>query len=113
MLENIHLQLADDGCAILKNFIAPTKISDFIAKGDRVEKHAFYSKNPYFTKDDVGYPKNHPIRRFYDRSNGFISADNSILRAIYKLPFFVPFIQDSLQEKEFYRHAKPACRCDY
>ena len=114
LMAEIHEAIEDDGCAVLKGFVHTTKISDLVKEADGVEKHAFYSHqktNPYFTKDDASYPENHPIRRFYDRSNGFIPADNfgeqTILRAIYEWEFFAPFIQATLQEKNFYRYADP------
>ena len=67
--------------------------------------------NVYFTQDDPSLPETHPMRRFYDRSNSFVPADNfaddSILRAIYEWPAFPAFIQAALDEEKFYRYADP------
>jgi len=67
--------------------------------------------NPYFTKDDPELPTEDPRRAFFDRSNNFIAADNfSItgpLRTIHNFPAFDPFIQDCLEEDEFFRYADP------
>lgn len=56
-------------------------------------------------------PHTDPRRRFYDRSNNFISADNfhsnGPLRTIHNFPAFDPFIRDCLQQERFYRYADP------
>ena len=74
--------------------------------------HRSFSKtNPYFTRDDPKLPGDDPRRRFFDRSNTFISADNfstgGPLRTIHDFPAFDPFIRDSLQVERFYRYADP------
>jgi hypothetical protein len=67
--------------------------------------------NPYFTLDRPDLQASHPLRRFYERSNAFVPADNfgpeSILRAIYAWPEFAPFIQESLGEQKFFPYADP------
>lgn len=103
-----------DGCAVLKGFIRAARIADLIGECDRVAVHGhrnFNRTNAYFTKDRPDLPESHPLRRFYDRSNAFVPADNfgpeSILRAIYEWPAFAPFIQASLGEKRFFPYADP------
>jgi hypothetical protein len=85
-----------------------------VAECDRVEKFGhrnFTRTNPYFLPDRDDLPISHPIRRFYDRSNAFVPADNlgadSILRAIFEWPAFSPFIKEVLQEEKFYPYADP------
>jgi hypothetical protein len=103
-----------DGCAVLKGFVRAERIADLIDECDRVAVHGhrnFNHTNAYFTKDRPDLPASHPLRRFYDRSNAFVPADNlgpeSILRAIYDWPAFAPFIQASLGEKRFFPYADP------
>ena len=103
-----------DGCAVLKGFIRPEGLGTLIEECDRTAVHGhrnFNRTNPYFTKDRPELPASHPLRRFYDRSNAFVPADNfgpeSILRTIYEWPAFAPFIQDALGEQRFYRYADP------
>lgn len=103
-----------DGCAVLKGFIRPERVADLVAECDRVAPNGHHNMsrtNPYFTVDRPDLPTNHPLRRFYDRSNAFVPADNfgadSILRAIYEWPMFAPFIQDSLGEERFFPYADP------
>lgn len=108
------VKLQDDGCAVLKGFIRPQRIDDLIAEADRVAQfghRSFNRTNAYFTQDDPSLPESHPLRRFYDRSNAFVPADNfsdgSILRAIYEWSAFPAFIKAALGEEKFYRYADP------
>jgi hypothetical protein len=107
-------ELKDDGCAVLKGFVRRDCVADLVAECDRVAAHAhrnFSRTNAYFTQDHPELPASHPLRRFYDRSNAFVPADNlgsdSIIRAIYEWPAFAPFIQAALGESRFYRYADP------
>lgn len=116
MMAEIHLKLADDGCAVLKGFLRKEALPELVGESDRAAPHAHNSRNrtnPYFTQDDDTLEQSHPRRRFYDRSNAFIPADNfgsdSALRAIYEWPDFFRFIRIALQEPEdrFFRYADP------
>ncbi len=106
--------LAEEGCFVLKGFIRPDRLAELVAECDRtaVRGHRNFNRtNPYFTGDRPDLPASHPLRRFYDRSNAFVPADNfgadSILRAIYEWPAFAPFIRDCLGETRFFRYADP------
>ena len=114
MVAGIQAQLNDVGCAVMTGFIRPERIGDFIAEADRVADkghRSFNRTNVYFSKDDESLAPGHPVRRFYDRSNAFVPADNfdenSPLRAIYEWPPFMPFVQHVLDENSFYRYADP------
>ena len=103
-----------DGCVVLKGFIRADKIADLVAECDRVEKFGhrnFTRTNPYFTADREDLPTSHPLRRFFDRSNAFVPADNfgadSILRKIFEWPAFSRFIKEVLQEDKFFPYADP------
>lgn len=114
LLAEVRAALAEDGCAVLKGFVRATRIADLVAEADRVSPAAHRSHNrtnAYFTADDPALPASHPARRFFERSNAFVPADNfgpgSILRAIYQWPAFAPFVQAALQEERFHRYADP------
>ena len=99
---------------MLKGFVPADRIAALVAEADRVSPaaHRSYNRtNVYFTTDDPALPSGHPKRRFFDRSNAFVPADNfgtdSILRAIYQWPAFAPFIQAALQEDRFHPYADP------
>ena len=102
------------GCAVLKGFVRTEQIPALVAECDLTAPFGhrnFNRTNPYFTQDRPALPALHPLRRFYDRSNAFVPADNfgaySLLRALYEWPAFAPFIQQALGEPRFHRYADP------
>lgn len=106
--------IESDGCAVLKGFVRAARLGELVAECDRVAGHGHHNRsrtNPYFTLDRPELTVSHPLRRFYDRSNAFVPADNfgpdSVLRAIYDWPAFAPFIQESLGEQSFHPYADP------
>ena len=108
------MAIQDDGCVVLKGFVRPERIKELVAECDRVERFGhrnFTRTNPYFLSDREDLPTTHPLRRFYDRSNAFVPADNfgsdSILRAIFDWQAFSPFIKAVLGEKNFFPYADP------
>ena len=114
MIQRLRAELDHEGCAVLKGFIRSDRMADLVREGDRVASFGhrnFNRTNAYFTQDRPDLPQSHPLRRFYDRSNAFVPADNfaadSMLRALYEWPAFAPFIQSALGEQRFFRYADP------
>ena len=116
LIDHIHDELEQDGCAVLKGFVPEEALSGLIGEADRAAPNAHDSRNRtnvYFSQDDMSLDASHPKRRFFDRSNAFIPADNfgadSALRAIYEWPAFFRFMREALNEKEdrFFRYADP------
>ena len=114
LVTGLHNAIERDGCALVEGFVRADRIAGLVAECDRVQQHGhrnFTRTNPYFTVDRPDLPATHPLRRFFDRSNAFVPADNfgddSLLRAIYEWPPFAPFIQAVLGESEFHRYADP------
>jgi hypothetical protein len=99
---------------VLKGFVRAERLPEIVAECDRTAEFGhrnFNRTNPYFTVDRKYLPETHPLRRFYDRSNAFVPADNfgpdSVLRQIYEWPAFAPFIQEALGEERFFPYADP------
>ena len=114
LLNRVRADLNRDGCAVIKQFLTPAGIAALTAEADRVADkghRSFNRTNVYFSKDDPTLPSDDPRRQFFDRSNSFVPADNfpkhGPLRTIHNSQGFDRFIQDCLQEKEFYRYADP------
>ncbi len=114
LLAEIQAQLNDDGCAVLRGFVRADCIADLVEEADRVADkghRSFNRTNVYFTRDNPDYPQDHPLRRFYDRSNSFVPADNfgadSCIRNIYEWPWFSAFVQQALNQDRFFRYADP------
>ena len=114
LINESNLAIQDDGCVVLKGFVRSERIKELVAECDRVESQGhrnFTRTNPYFLSDREDLPTTHPLRRFYDRSNAFVPADNlagdSILRAIFDWSAFSPFIKEVLGEEKFFPYADP------
>ena len=114
LIEESNLAIKDGGCVVLKGFVKQERVSELVAECDRVERHGhrnFTRTNPYFLNDREDLPLTHPLRRFYDRSNAFVPADNfgsgSILRAIFDWQAFSPFVKEVLGEEKFFPYADP------
>jgi len=114
LLAQTQAQLSDDGCAVLRGFVRPDRIAELADEADRVadKGHRSFNKtNVYFTRDNPDYPEKHPLRRFFERSNSFVPADNfgadSHVRSIYEWPQFSAFVQHALCEDRFFRYADP------
>lgn len=114
LLDQVRSDLARDGCAVMKHFLTSEGIAALVSEADSVAQkghRSFNRTNVYFSKDDPSLPADDPRRQFFDRSNSFVPADNfpknGPLRTIHDSPGFDRFIQDCLQEKNFYRYADP------
>jgi len=116
LLSKVRADLAGDGCAVLKGFLTPDGIAATVAEAESVsdQGHRSFSRsNAYFTVEDESLPESDPRRRFYERSNAFIPADNfapaGALRTIYDAPGFDEFIRACLEQPEdrFFRYADP------
>jgi len=116
LLTRVRSELELRGCAVLKGFLTPKGIAAAVAEADGVadKGHRSYSRtNAYFTSEDLSLPETDPRRRFFDRSNAFIPADNfhtdGVLRTIFDSEGFDTFIRECLQEAEdrSFRYADP------
>lgn len=114
LVADVQKDVRSVGCAVIKQFVKSSAIVALVAEGDSIAHlghRNFNRTNPYFTQLPPDLPDTHPLRRFYDRSNAFVPADNfgddSIIRAMYEWPSFAPFIQEVLEEPSFYRYADP------
>jgi hypothetical protein len=79
-IDSARHEIAAVGCAVLKGFVRRDVIPELIAECERVAPQArrnFNCTNVYFTADRAGLPAEHPLRRFYDRSNAFVPADSA------------------------------------
>ncbi|WP_170523349.1 HalD/BesD family halogenase [Ruegeria arenilitoris] len=116
LIDDIRRDLDKDGCAVLPGFVHEDGLSQLLTEAEAVAPSAhrsFNRTNAYFTKDDPRFGIAHPIRRFYDRSNAFVPADNfpstGPMRRIYEFEGFLPFIRDALNEPadRFFRYDDP------
>ena len=113
-MARVRTDLAHDGCAVVKGFLTRDGVTALTAEADGVadQGHRSYNRtNAYFSADDPNLAADHPRRRFFERSNNFIPADNFAasgpLRTIHDFPALDPFIRDCLGEQKFFRYADP------
>lgn len=114
LLADTRAALDREGCAVLRGFARPEGLPRLVAEAEAAAPRAhrsFGRTNAYFTRDDPSLPPSHPRRRFHDRSNAFIAADNfgpeSVLRRLYEWPPFAAFIRAALGEERFHPYADP------
>lgn len=114
LLAQVRQDLDRDGCAVLKGFLRPSGIAAGVAEAERASVHAhrsFNRTNAYFTQSDPSLPPDHPVNRFYDRSNAFVPADSfapgDALRTVFDMPGFDPFIKAAFRQDRFFRYADP------
>jgi hypothetical protein len=116
ILTRVRADLGARGCAVLKGFLTPAGIAAAVAEADGLadKGHRSYSRtNAYFTAEDTSLPETDPRRRFFDRSNAFIPADNfrsdGALRTVFDSAGFDRFIRQCFGEPEdrFFRYADP------
>ena len=121
VIKTVADALDDDGCAVLRGFVKPEAVKALVEEADAVHHHGhrnFNRTNAYFTQDDPSLPETHPLRRFYDRSNSFVPADNfdatSKLRQLLEWPAFPEFVRQVLGEPKdkFFVYADPFSRRD-
>ena len=114
IIAGVRKELRTTGCAVLKGFLTDDGVNSLVDECERVKQcgHRSYNRtNPYFTVDDPDLSATDPRRRFFERSNNFIAADNfefqGPLRTIHDFPAFDPFIKECLEETNFHRYADP------
>jgi hypothetical protein len=116
VLNDVRRALGARGCAVLKGFLRPEGVAAAVAEAHGVADrgHRSYSRtNPYFTAEDPSLRETDPRRRFFDRSNAFVPADNfkpdGALRTVFDSDGFDEFIRECLQEPRdrFFRYADP------
>lgn len=116
MIRDLRRDLDWEGCAVLPGFVHEKGLELVLKEADEVAPNAhrsFNRTNAYFTRDNPAFGIGHPVRRFYDRSNAFVPADNfdasGPLRRIYEHPAFLPFVREALAESpdRFFRYDDP------
>jgi len=114
LLACCRAELAERRCCSLPGFVPPKTLAKMLEEARAASAFGHSSgtcTNPYFTEDDPSLPPEHPQRWFQPRSNAFVPADaippESHLRALYRYPCFMPFVQACLEEPELHEYADP------
>jgi len=115
IIEQVKSDLADDGCAVIRNFFSPGGLSTLLAEANARKAQTYYSErkqcNVYLNDGDVDLPADHPLNTFIPRTNGFITADLfGDETAAHRLYYWEPlkqFLAECLGKQELFIYEDP------
>jgi hypothetical protein len=115
VIEQVRHELADDGCAVIRNFFSPTGLAALLAEAELRKPETYYSAsklcNIYLNDGDASYPADHPRNVLLPRTNGFITADLfEAETASYRLYHWDPlklFLAECLGKDQLYLYEDP------
>jgi len=114
LVSQVKRDLADKGCAVLRDFVPPAALAEMAAQGRSLAHKAHFntsSSNPYRSADDKNLPADHPVRFFMERTNGFVAGDRiaegSMLRRLYHSDDFKDFIAACVGLEEVNEYLDP------
>jgi len=113
VIELIRTELAEDGCAVIRNFISDRGLQLLLAEAEQRKHQTYYSPskmcNVYFGDGDPELPADHPRNIFIARTNGFITADllgeETLSRQLYHWGPLRRFLADCLGKKQLFIYA--------
>ena len=115
VVDEIRRELADDGCAVLGDFLSPAGLDLLLSEAADRSVHAYYSPsrrcNVYLGDGDPEFPAGHPRNVFMDRTNGFVTADRFGSETgswrLYHWEPLMRFIGDCLAKTDLYIYDDP------
>ncbi len=115
IIERIKHELADDGCAVIRNFFSPAGLAALLAEANQRKPEAYYSQskecNVYLNDGDTAFAADHPRNVLLPRTNGFITADLfGPETASYRLYHWQPlkqFLAECLGKDQLYLYEDP------
>ena len=114
-IDRVRAELADDGCAVVRNFFSSAGLEALLAEANARKPKTYYSPkklcNVYLNDGDPAFAEDHPVNIFIPRSNGFISADNfdetTASHRLYYWPPLKQFLADCLKREELFIYEDP------
>jgi hypothetical protein len=115
VIEQVKAELADDGCAVIRNFFSAKGLEVLLAEANQRKAQTYYSQrkhcNVYLNDGDPGLAEDHPLNIFIPRSNGFITADLfGEETAAHRLYYWEPlkqFLAECLGKQELFIYEDP------
>jgi hypothetical protein len=115
VIELIRTELAEDGCAIIRNFFSDAGLQLLLSEAEQRKQQAYYSPNKmcnvYLGDGDPEFPEDHPRNMFMSRTNGFVTADllgeDTTSRQLYYWDPLRRFLADCLGKKELFIYDDP------
>ncbi len=114
-IEKVREQLADDGCAVIRDFFSKEGLQALLTEANERKADTYYSAsklcNVYLNDGDPKFPEDHPINVFIPRTNGFITADlfgdDTHSRQLYYWEPLKQFLCECLGKDELYIYEDP------
>ena len=79
IVKSVRLDLAEDGCAVLSNFLSVEGLDTIANEAEERKSQAYYAEsklcNVYLANGNPNEAEDHPQNIFLERTNGFITAD--------------------------------------
>ena len=79
IVKSVRLDLAEDGCAVLSNFLSVEGLDTITNEAEERKSQAYYAEsklcNVYLANGNPNEVEDHPQNIFLERTNGFITAD--------------------------------------
>jgi len=115
IIAQVKSQLADDGCAVIREFFCVTGLKVLLAEANERKPNTYYSPrkqcNVYLNDGDPDLPQDHPLNIFIPRTNGFITADlfgeDSAAHRLYYWPPLTRFLAECLGKQELFIYEDP------
>ena len=115
IVQQIRLELADDGCAVIPNFFSASGLEVLLTEANERKAQTYYSPrkqcNVYLNDGDPDLPGDHPLNRFIPRTNGFITADlfgeKTAAHRLYHWEPLKQFLAECLGKQELFIYEDP------
>jgi len=111
----VQLDLAEDGCAVLSNFLSVEGLDTITNEAEERKSQAYYAEsklcNVYLSNNNPNEAEDHPQNIFMERTNGFITADllgkGTYSHMLYHWHPLIEFLTSCLSKKKLYIYEDP------
>ncbi|MEQ8665958.1 MAG: hypothetical protein RIC16_09545 [Rhodospirillales bacterium] len=114
-VDHVRSELADDGCAVIRNFFSDAGLDALTGEAEARKAQAYYSprkdNNVYLNDGNPDLPPEHPLNILMPRTNGFVTADlfgeETVARQLYYWEPLKRFLADCLGKDELHIYEDP------
>ena len=115
IVKSVRLDLAEDGCAVLSNFLSVEGLETIANEAEERKSQAYYAEsklcNVYLANGNPNEAEDHPQNIFMERTNGFITSDllgqETCSHMLYNWQPLREFLAICLSKKKLYIYEDP------
>ena len=115
IVKSVRLDLAEDGCAVLSDFLSVEGLDTITNEAEKRKSQAYYAEsklcNVYLSNNNPNEAEDHPQNIFLERTNGFITADllgkGTYSHMLYHWQPLREFLTICLSKKKLYIYEDP------